>query len=93
MTSVTYRPLLLAALLLAAPIALAAPAGDAKKGQAAFEAQCAECHEAGDLKGAAGKAFADKTAAIVAGTAKHKPKLKISAAEAADVTAWLATLK
>lgn len=73
--------LALAALAAATP---ALASGDAARGKTKFEATCAECHQGGDFKPAD---FGTKLGAIVAGKAKHRPKLKLTDAEVADLEA------
>jgi cytochrome c2 len=78
---------IIAAAALAAAACASAQAlacGDAAKGNAKFEASCADCHDKGELKPAD---FTTKVKAIVAGTAKHKKALKLTHAEIADLAA------
>lgn len=64
---------------------------DAAAGKAKFEAACAECHEAGDFEGEDAKALADSLTKIAGGQMKHKAEIKLSAAEIADVAAYMAS--
>jgi mono/diheme cytochrome c family protein len=57
--------------------------------KAKFTADCAECHEAGDFAGEDAKALADTIKKISAGQVKHKSKVTLSDAEAADMAAYL----
>ncbi|NJD31490.1 MAG: hypothetical protein FIB04_06350 [Gammaproteobacteria bacterium] len=66
---------------------------DAAAGKAAFEKQCAECHETADFKGEDAKEVAAKIDKISAGQMKHKKAFKLSAAEAADVAAFMVSGK
>ena len=62
---------------------------DAAAGKAKFEAQCAECHEAGDFEGTAAKEIGETLTHMAAGHVKHKTPIKLSAAEIAAVAAYL----
>jgi cytochrome c553 len=76
-----------------AAAAAVAFAGPAFADKAKFDADCADCHEAGEW---AGKPVADleKTLkGIAAGSVKHKGKLKISDAEAKSLAAFLSAGK
>jgi mono/diheme cytochrome c family protein len=66
---------------------------DAAAGKATFEKTCAECHEAADFKGEDAKELAGKIEKISAGQMKHKKAFKLSAAEAADVAAYMSAGK
>jgi mono/diheme cytochrome c family protein len=66
---------------------------DAAAGKATFEKACAECHEVGDFKGEDAKELAGKIDQIAAGKLKHKKPIKLSAAEAADVAAYMSAGK
>lgn len=81
MTRTTMITLTVAALAAAVP---AVAAGDAARGKAKFEAACAECHQVGDFKRAD---FGAKLGPVLAGTKKHRPKLKLTEGEVADLTA------
>jgi mono/diheme cytochrome c family protein len=59
-------------------------------GKAAFEANCAECHEAGDFAGEDAKALADTIKKIAAGQQKHKSKIALTDAEITSVAAFMA---
>jgi len=63
----------------------------AAAGKAKFAADCAECHEAADFAGEDAKALADSIKKISAGQMKHKSKISLSDAEAADVAAYMAS--
>jgi mono/diheme cytochrome c family protein len=80
-------------LIIGLSVATPGVAADAARGKAKFEAACAECHAAADLKGAAATTFGDKLQQIAAGKAKHRPKLQLAAEEVADLGSYLATLK
>jgi mono/diheme cytochrome c family protein len=80
-------------LIVGASMTDGALAADAARGKGKFEAACAECHAAADLKGAAAATFGEKLQQIAAGKGKHRPKLKLSAEEVADLGGYLATLK
>ena len=62
-------------------------------GKAKFEETCAECHEAGDFAGEDDKGLADTIKKIAAGQQKHKAKITLSDAEAAEVAAYMAAGK
>ena len=62
---------------------------DAAAGKAKFEAQCAECHEAGDFEGTAAKEIGETLTHMAAGHVKHKTPIKLSTAEIAAVAAYL----
>jgi mono/diheme cytochrome c family protein len=64
---------------------------DAAAGKATFTKSCAECHEVADTKGEDAKALAAKIDKISAGQMKHKKAFKLSAQEAADVAAYMAS--
>jgi len=62
-------------------------------GKAKFEADCAECHEAGDFAGEDAKALADTLKKIAAGQMKHKSKITLSDADIAAVATFMSTGK
>ena len=62
-------------------------------GKAKFEADCAECHEAGDFAGEDAAALADTLKNIVAGQQKHKSKIALTDAEITAVAAFMAAGK
>ena len=62
-------------------------------GKAKFEADCAECHEAGDFAGEDAKALADTLKKMAAGQQKHKTALKLTDAEIAALAAYIAAGK
>jgi mono/diheme cytochrome c family protein len=62
-------------------------------GKASFEANCAECHEAGDFAGEDAKALADTIKKIAAGQQKHKSKITLTDAEITSVAAFMAAGK
>lgn len=64
---------------------------DAAAGKAKFKAACSECHEAADFEGEDAKGLTDSIKKIVAGQAKHKTPLKLTEAEIADLSAYMAT--
>jgi mono/diheme cytochrome c family protein len=69
-------------------------AADAAAGQKTFQASCNACH-AKNMKVFAGKSAADlqtEITGIVGGTVKHPKKLTLSADDAANVAAYLASL-
>lgn len=68
----------------------AAVAGDAKAGKAKAE-PCLECHEpAEDFAGVSAAEIEASLKKIVAGTMKHKEKIKLSDADIADIAAYFA---
>ena len=66
---------------------------DAASGKAQFEAQCTECHEAADFEGSSAKELGETLTHMAAGHVKHKKPIKLSAAQIADVAAYLAAGK
>ena len=62
---------------------------DAAAGKTTFEAQCTECHEAADFEGTA-QELGETLTHMAAGHVKHKKPIKLTAAEIADVAAYLA---
>ena len=66
---------------------------DAAAGKAKFTAACAECHEVADFEGEDAKALADTMKKIVAGQAKHKNALKLTDAEIASLSEYMAAGK
>jgi mono/diheme cytochrome c family protein len=64
---------------------------DAAAGKATFEKDCAECHEAADSKGEDVKELTATIEKISAGQMKHKKAFKLSAQQAADVAAYMAS--
>ena len=68
-----------------------AACADAAAGKAIFEKDCAECHEAADTKGEDAKELAATITKISAGQMKHKQAFKLSAQQAADVAAYMAS--
>lgn len=64
---------------------------DAAAGKAKFEAECAECHEAGDFEGEDAAALADTINKIAGGQTKHKAKITLTDAEAKSVAAYMAS--
>ena len=66
---------------------------DAAAGKAKFADACSECHEVADFEGESAAALADTIKKIVAGTQKHKNALKLTDAEIADLSAYMAAGK
>jgi mono/diheme cytochrome c family protein len=64
---------------------------DAAAGKATFEKDCAECHDVADTKGEDAKELAAQIEKIAAGQLKHKKAFKLSAQQAADVAAYMAS--
>jgi mono/diheme cytochrome c family protein len=64
---------------------------DAAAGKATFEKSCAECHDVADTKGEDAKALAAQIEKISAGQLKHKQAFKLTAQQAADVAAYMAS--
>jgi mono/diheme cytochrome c family protein len=64
---------------------------DAAAGKAIFEKQCAECHEAADMKGEDVKALTATIEKIAAGQVKHKQAFKLTSQQAADVAAYMSS--
>jgi mono/diheme cytochrome c family protein len=64
---------------------------DAAAGKATFTEICSECHEAGDFEGEDPAELSATIKQIVGGQMKHKKALKLSDAQIADVSAYLAS--
>jgi len=64
---------------------------DAAAGKPVFEKQCAECHEVADTKGEDVKELTATIEKMSAGQMKHKKAFKLSAQQAADVAAYMAS--
>jgi cytochrome c553 len=79
-------------LVLAAAAAVSA-AGPAFADKAAFDAQCADCHEANEFAGKPAADLEKTLKGISAGTVKHKGKIKLSDAEAKSLAAFLSAGK
>lgn len=75
-----------ATLLIAAP----AVAGDAAAGKAKADA-CADCHEAADFAGEDVSALTQMIKDVASGKTKHKAKIEVSDADAADIAAFWAS--
>jgi len=76
----------------AATLLIAAPAfaGDAAAGKAKAEA-CADCHEAADFAGEDAAALAQMIKDVASGKTKHKAKIEVGDADAADIAAYWAS--
>lgn len=64
---------------------------DAAAGKATFTSVCSECHEAGDFEGEDPAELSATIKQIVGGQMKHKKPLKLTDAQVADVSAYLAS--
>jgi len=64
---------------------------DAAAGKAKFSADCSECHEVADFEGEDAAALTATIKKIVAGQQKHKNALKLTDAQIADISAYLAS--
>jgi mono/diheme cytochrome c family protein len=64
---------------------------DAAAGKAIFEGTCAECHEVADFKGEDAKELQATIEQISSGQMKHKKAFKLTAQQAADVAAYMAS--
>ena len=64
-------------------------AGDAAAGKAKAEAW-ADCHEPADFAGQDAAAIAQQIKDVVGGKTKHKSKIQVSDADAADIAAYWA---
>jgi mono/diheme cytochrome c family protein len=85
-----YRVLMVAvASACAAGWSVSAQAGGKEK----FEADCAECHEAGDFAGEDAKALEASIKKIVSGEQKHKAKLQLNDIEIKELADFLAAGK
>jgi cytochrome c553 len=67
-----------------------AQAGDAAAGKGKAEA-CADCHDPADFAGKDAASLTQSIKDVVAGKAKHKNKITISDADAADIAAYWAS--
>ena len=67
-----------------------AQAGDAAAGKTKAEA-CADCHEAADFAGEDAAALEQSIKDVAAGKVKHKSKVEVSDADAADIAAYWAS--
>jgi cytochrome c2 len=82
---------LLAATAAATMLALGtAQAGDAAAGKTKAEA-CADCHEAADFAGEDLAALTQMIKDVAGGKSKHKAKITVSDADAADIAAYWAS--
>ena len=75
-----------ATLLIAAP----AVAGDAAAGKAKADA-CADCHDPADFAGEDVAALTAMIKDVASGKTKHKSKIEVSDADAADIAAYWAS--
>ena len=66
----------------------AAIAGDAAAGKAKHDEICSACHEKADWAGKDAAAVEAQIKDVVAGKTKHKKKITLTDAEAADVAAF-----
>jgi cytochrome c2 len=66
-----------------------AQAGDAAAGKAKAEA-CADCHDPADFAGEDAAALTQMIKDVVGGKTKHKAKITVSDADAADIAAFWA---
>jgi cytochrome c553 len=66
-----------------------AQAGDAAAGKAKAEA-CADCHEAADFAGEDAATLTQMIKDVASGKTKHKMKVTVSDADAADIAAFWA---
>ena len=66
-----------------------AQAGDAAAGKGKAEA-CADCHEPADFAGQDAAALAQSIKDVASGKTKHKSKITVSDADAADIAAYWA---
>jgi cytochrome c553 len=66
-----------------------AQAGDAAAGKAKADA-CADCHDPADFKGEDVASLTDMIKNVAGGKTKHKAKIQVSDADAADIAAFWA---
>jgi mono/diheme cytochrome c family protein len=66
-------------------------AADKAAGEAKYEDVCSACHAKSDWAGKDAKALETAIKDVVAGKTKHKKKLTLTAAEAADIAAFWTT--
>jgi cytochrome c553 len=76
-----------------AAAAAVAFAGPAFADKAKFDADCAECHEAKEFAGQPAADLEKALKGMVAGSVKHKPKLKLTDAEAKSLAAYMSAGK
>jgi cytochrome c553 len=83
------KSLKLLAAAAAATVLIAAPAhaGDAAAGKAKADA-CADCHDPADFKGEDAAALTQAIKDVAGGKTKHKAKIEVSDADAADIAAY-----
>lgn len=74
-----------AVLLLASTTGFAA---DPQAGKSVSQAKCIQCHEADDWEGESAASLESLINDIVAGRVKHKTRLELTRAEAADIAAY-----
>jgi cytochrome c553 len=79
--------------ILFAAAAAVAFAGPALADKAKFDADCADCHEAGEWAGKPAADLEKTLKAISAGSVKHKGKLTFTDAEAKSLAAFLSAGK
>jgi len=86
------KSLKLLAAAAAATVLIAAPAlaGDAAAGKAKADA-CADCHEPADFAGEDPAALTQMIMDVASGKTKHKSKIEVSDADAADIAAFWAS--
>lgn len=70
-----------------------ASAADLADGKATFDSICSKCHEIGDWKGKSEADLNAKITGFVQGKEKHKKDLKLTDAQIANVSAFIASSK
>ena len=63
-------------------------AADPQAGKDAAQAKCIQCHEADDWEGEGAASLESLIKDIVAGKVKHKTRLQLTPAEAANIAAY-----
>jgi cytochrome c553 len=79
--------------MMAAAVAAVAFAGPSFADKAKFDEACSDCHEAKDFAGKSAADLEKSLKGIVAGTVKHKGKLKLTDAEVKSLAAYLSAGK
>jgi cytochrome c2 len=75
------------ATIFALSVSFSAQAADAQAGRVASQ-KCVQCHEADDWEGEDAASLQSLINDIIAGKVKHKTRIELTAAEAADIAAF-----
>ncbi|MGO9514779.1 MAG: hypothetical protein ACLP2F_14235 [Steroidobacteraceae bacterium] len=87
----TTRTIVAATILGGLAFSIPGYAADSAAGQKIFAGICSDCHELKDYAGKSETDLETKISGIVAGTVKHKKKLTLSAADVANVAAYISS--